>query len=1279
VSALNVAYRLRIHAAGTTTPSDGTVAFTIAALADVPQFGGQLIRPTEGTSQLGRWAFRALDAAGVVTANLADPATGRAHLIGRLAEVQEQRNAGAWGTVSVGRLTGLHVESDRQSSYLVEVQDERWVERNEKVFTVADTAYLWPAGLRYAWRGFLPLEDVLDGEVVAVSGSRVRLRLSSDWPISTAVTDWIRNDLKDEAIENRNDGLGNFDHLRVRVGSTDREAVSFGALTGTDFVEPLAQMDPKRRAEVSVWVYASGGLGAVGTTHQVRLWAPTAPPSPVLPLHLGTFVFLPAGPSGHAFGFRDPYELLEAIYDVAGVRYDAAAVAALKGRFPNMGWRITSPDVRVSEFVEEQIYAVTGVAPFIDDSGRVSPRSVRLPAAADFDPDAAFVLDVDNCATAPSFDHSATEVVNVITVEGRRYRSVGVQSGSADGQVGTPARPVRSDFAADFVEEHEIQDGPVEYESVTQGVGPRPVTFKAHGLASGSEASFGTLGPEWDPLLNAAKALRGETFDRFGDGPVWGKVRALRTPQDGLGRTPEDVQPGDLVKLDVATWPNMEGNVRGGVRIVQVMSRRPGARGIELEFLDAGPSLQPLATPTLTIALNAASPRHAVDLTVGTIGAGQRAQVRIGYGSGVDFHRVIDDVPAGVSVFRGLPSGTVIRAQVRRVAPGRISSAWSTTKSTTTSTLPAPTGLAVEVIGRAAKLNWTPAADGYPLMPVVRPAGSGTFQAVRERPLVPGSFTFTFPPRDASTAYDWGVRHVDEYGGLGAVASLQATTEAVGRTLVAPRNPQIAQGRTATGTEDLPPEEMWIGTGLHVRFTPAELAANTVIEVALADDFATVVQKTRVSAGVSDAVIFTPLDDAPRFVRMKHSRFGFVDSAYSSIVSALPTALLPTEVPDLFAGGTGSLRALPDGRLEATISSAGDVSTDRAYYAFVVNPDPEDYPEVDEASDFIVSGDMPWVEVLQAGDPSEDVMVAEGDLVLMRVRFWNASAGFGQDLLIRFPVFLSEPLEIVVEDVQWPRSYTFPPTPTLASVQCHLKLRVGPGVQSLHCTLVPSVGATVERDVNLTVTGGVAGIAVPAADGNPYNLWSLIDGMRTILSLDLTPYSAPGGAAGSGTAGPTARIFTNVFPGRIQGAMRALRSNLSGADAVGMSLRIGGDGAGDGLFSVDQDQVGPVIQIRTYANGGNISGSFTPNYANGHAQKWTATGNLTLQAPLNMLSGRTMSLFLLLGSHELAFGTGFFAGSGLTAADFTGSCLLYLEKQTDGLIIVGAAVGLVPL
>src|SRR5690606_951204 len=113
-----------------------------------------------------------------------------------------------------------------------------------------------------------------------------------------------------------------------------------------------------------------------------------------------------------------------------------------------------------------------------------------------------------------------------------------------------------------------------------------------------------------------------EIFQRFGDGPIYCNVPAHAGDM-------EDVIPGAWVGIDFDAYPALQNQARGGLRIAQVLSRTILPAGIAFELLEAGPALQPLATPSVSVAVNADDPHHSIDVTVSDIPAGANALIHV--------------------------------------------------------------------------------------------------------------------------------------------------------------------------------------------------------------------------------------------------------------------------------------------------------------------------------------------------------------------------------------------------------------------------------------------------------------------------------------------------------------------------------------------------------------------------------------------------------------------------------------------------------------------------
>lgn len=892
------AWRLRIHDAGTATPTDGTVDFVLDKIAEVPSYGFQRMDPLRGSAETRPWRFRVVDD-GTVVGNLGDATTGRPDLLGRLVEVQLQEDGGAWSRVAVGRLADL--SEDSPQAVVIDVSDERWFERRARPVTVADTAQLWPPGIRYPWRGFVVPATRASYELAASSGALRRLSLFSKWPVSYQVQAWLQNDLRDERIKARTDGQGNFQHLRVEIDGTDYPVVSLNRdLDEWDMVGDLTGLNAGSGARIDLWIYASVAPSSTGTA---ALWAPSAPPSETLPAHIGTDPQFLGGAThalGYSTGYASVWELVQTLYDEVGVRYDAAAFAALPAS-PHMAFRITEPLRDLATWLDERVYGPLQVAPFIDTEGRISPRSIRLPDAGTFSVSTAFEFNAGNLSEAPSWENAGTDVANIFEYEYDAITQVGRKPFQSDpGQyLGGQAGFTAGDWPGDgmLVERRTER---VEHDNVST-LGEFVVRHDLSGIAPASEVSFfGARLGQYVPLIAQ------ELFDRYGDGPQRGTFRALRKVQDGSARTPEDVEAGDFVILNVGTYPNVGTLARGGARVVQIISRQETADGLAFEFLDAGPNLQALATPSVSIA-QGADTYHSVDVTVSSTPTGATTTVELDLGTDGVWGRKIVGLGNGTVTVSGLPSGTTIRARAQAATAGRTRSSWSSIVSVATSSLTAPTPGTPTVSTTKVTLPWSGGTSGYSVVALSRVNGATDWVVAGVLPI--GSTQYTYVLSQAGTLYDLGLKLRDPYGGESSVATTSATTGSSG-TLTAPSNLRFIQG------EDTGDEGVLSGAiryGIEIAWASTEPLAQTRIQVDESNSFPAPLELV-VAPGVTSTVVDLPLDATLRYVRVRHEQEGATSSAWSSTVTAYPGGIAGSVVEQT----AGSLEALTDTSISGT-------------------------------------------------------------------------------------------------------------------------------------------------------------------------------------------------------------------------------------------------------------------------------------------------------------------------------------------------------------------------
>src|SRR5690606_18197867 len=229
----------------------------------------------------------------------------------------------------------------------------------------------------------------------------------------------------------------------------------------------------------------------------VHLYAPGHEPTQTYPLHVGV------QDAGHPWGSDGrglhPFELVKRIYDQAGVRYDPDAFSALIAdpQYPRGAWRITEPQ-RVAEWVERHIYQPTQVLPFVDNQGRIAPRSLIPPAG--LNPSTLFVFDISNTREPyPTFDHQDGEVANVVVPTLELERAV-MSDDPADHD------------ALDGFEVESAELEPIKHDTVTTDpplTPEKPVRMDVTGWQPYSEY----FAPRYTRYAD-------HILQRFGDGPI---------------------------------------------------------------------------------------------------------------------------------------------------------------------------------------------------------------------------------------------------------------------------------------------------------------------------------------------------------------------------------------------------------------------------------------------------------------------------------------------------------------------------------------------------------------------------------------------------------------------------------------------------------------------------------------------------------------------------------------------------------------------------------------
>jgi hypothetical protein len=772
------------------------VAYTFASsrFAAAPVVGGQTIRPVEGRTESEPWVISLTDVGSTVSSLLSS--AGRMHLLGRLCRLRASLNSTAtssYAGVAVGRLTDVSLQAG-VAGYDLTIGDERWLERQADIFTVSNTAMLIPPGLVSPFFN-IPAQAPGRWRCRAKSGNLVVLiyeSLDVGIPLSGEIAQLIQEDVLLGSIGNNTTATtGNFTHLRFQNtgNSTSYEVSGFDvdyiyyALTyvprpsvATYWENP----DPNFLACVLVWPSSQPNVGDLvrGYVH-----APTHPPTPSLPLHVGG-----------ANGLTPPavaQSILQGTYSPAGTplpRLSTARFAALAAdaRYGKCWFRITSPE-NMATWLDERIYQPYAIAPVLDSSGRVAPVSLFLPTSTEITVSGLPSITSTNAYTHPTWEHPSRDIVNVVRGSresyGHHWDIRGLRTFAADRIIAT------------------TQNDLVATADNTSLMGRRELRVK-YGMMSLLYSTLGGENPIFQyPIWKAVFTPISQSFlMRYADGPIYTDVECSTTLD---ATTSGQVLPGRFVRLAVGTYPNAAVNARGSTRVMQVMRRVHTPRGMALTLLDAGPSLSPLGTPSLTLALSSQSSRHAVKGTVSSLSAGARwtAQIGVGASTGSTAPATLAPVAANSTatltyVVGSLPSRRKIFARVRAEAPNRIASAWSTYRTVVTASITAPSNLTVSDIsaGKATAV-FTRGSTLYDTAVMLDASTAATLGAPNTVAVLPrGSTRYDAVGLTASESYKIGVRHVDPFGGYSNQDSTTFTTTTGYATWPAPRGMVVIVG-----------------------------------------------------------------------------------------------------------------------------------------------------------------------------------------------------------------------------------------------------------------------------------------------------------------------------------------------------------------------------------------------------------------------------------------------------------------------------------------------------
>lgn len=554
-------FQVRVHDAGTVIPKDVTVDFTVtdSRLSAPPDFGGQVIRPLEGKSDLLPYSITVVDDDGWLTSRIFDG--GVPSIIGRLAEVRVKRGSDDWETVDIRRISSVRGGSEPE--YQIELSDEQWIGRGDILFEANDTLQLVPQMPEDDW--FLltggektdPLATGTPGLVRAVSGEFVLIQSGGPRIDPEVRRAGLEEDIIDNPAPSNTDG--NFETLRFEdENGVTHPVVSFSSLSASSKTDVLG-LDWKTAPEDTnpimpdFWVHwPTHGFSVDDNVGPWRLlWPDGLPTSETMPYLIGK----PEG-TDYPIGefLRDIYE---GVYGGEPLRFHQPSLDALRdlGR-ANGNWWVVTGEVSREEFLA-QLYRAHLIAPLTEADGSIAPKQIVPEALTGSN---LFTVDATTATSPVTYENTGRELANA-------FRLTRLQARSVSRAFGTPLRSIAVSDKGPPLQTH-------------SGIQDRRSTYRLEReqVMTTSRVS-GVLDDFLDPL-----------FDLAGDGAQVGTVNLVPT-SDGSPAVGDTI----LVDLDSLKGPNPGTAARSGQRAAVVLERRrtwsSGETAVEIRFWDLGQTL----------------------------------------------------------------------------------------------------------------------------------------------------------------------------------------------------------------------------------------------------------------------------------------------------------------------------------------------------------------------------------------------------------------------------------------------------------------------------------------------------------------------------------------------------------------------------------------------------------------------------------------------------------------------------------------------------------------
>lgn len=787
----NKNFRLLVATPGATaTPASSDADYILdTQLAEAPSVLGPIVRPLQGRTEARPWSVTAVDQSTFITSRLAD-SSGRMDTLGRIAAVQTQSEGGAWSNLGVGRISDVFLED--VAAYRFTMEDERILERRATIFNTTNTTRLFPGGPHVNYGVFQPPikgSGIIGGEF----GEYRAFVFDNNYPyMPNAVIDTIGNDAVPNPIVSTGSTVGNFDNVRLTVGASTYEVLTFtgegvstdaGAIPSPDLVTGI-EVVAKNGISYVIWAattaFALGDSFSSAFLHMMG-----APPSPVTPLHIGGSDGIPPATMVQ--------NVLEGDYSSSGTLLPRLSTAAidtlLLEPIAPVRFRVTK-SANMAQFLEDQVYPQAGMVPFVDSSGVITPKSVWMPPSSS---GVTFEFTKTNLAEPPEWAHTIRELVTAIKftypsereAAGDTFREVlapGVGLVTLGGFLTPDVQ------GADLIRVDE-QEGTVRNDRYPT-LGPYEITIPLNGypqqpsFADWIDTAVSNLGGAPRHAKKLIDRIKSEVFARYGDGPIQGSMVAMSTA--------EGVEPGDFVKLTLETYPNPKTGTRSGTRVVQILSRDLTPAGPNFTYLDAGPSLSAFTAPTVALSTVAADPKHSLTVTVSGLSSQSSAaefQLQMANhtsapasASTLWLEQPTTANSSGAYRISQLPSNSTFQARARIIQPDQsraYKSAWAVAGADkATAAISAPSGIGVTAGG---VMSWTVGDAFEPTDIHVDTSSSATAGSSNRvaRLRIGGGDRFQIEALSSGDSYMAGVRHSDRYGGFSAADSTTFTAGAL--------------------------------------------------------------------------------------------------------------------------------------------------------------------------------------------------------------------------------------------------------------------------------------------------------------------------------------------------------------------------------------------------------------------------------------------------------------------------------------------------------------------